>query len=280
MVLWRRTRFTTVEEHPNLAEINAILARLPSIDDDHLGRLADAWCNPPGIAAARAKALAPDAPLVLEVLQHFEHITELFMDEIDGDAPYTSIDSERTVTALKAVRDALAAAFARPVLTPAEYVSLMVPWRTVYPVDIVAGPDLGPHADRVQVMLEGMDRLAHRCHDKEIAALFNALTQRVPSTDDLRQRARDEAWRAAVLTSRRRLWTAVRRQGSAAFARWCAPCRRRDERGDLRDWANAARHVREMCLDAACALLVADAMDETLVEILTLPAQPLEAVSY
>lgn len=271
MVLWRRTAISSLEEHPNLGEINGVLARLPSIDDGQLGRLAAAWRNSPQIATARARALGPDAPLVLEVLQAFEHITELFLDEIDGHAPYVTVTSETTLTALKAVRDALAAAFSRPVLTSAEYATLMAPWREVYPVDAAAGPDLGPQAHRVQALLEGMARLATRCHDEEIAALFRALTRRVSHADELRQRARDEAWRAAVLTSRRRTWKMVRRQGGAAFARWCPPCRRRDDR----DRVEVARLVREMCLDAACALLVADAMDETLVEILTVPARPL-----
>ncbi|MBX6372100.1 MAG: hypothetical protein IRZ02_07580, partial [Acidothermus sp.] len=34
-------------------------------------------------------------------------------------------------TGLKAVRDALAAAYARPVLRPREYLALLTPWRRV-----------------------------------------------------------------------------------------------------------------------------------------------------
>lgn len=271
MVVWRRTRISSVEKHPNVAEINEILARLPGIDDDQLGRLAAAWCNSPRLAAARARALAPDAPLVLEVLREFEHITELFLDEIEGNAPYVTVTSATTLTALKAVRDALAAAFARPVLAGTDHADLLAAWREVYRADRAVEADLGPHAERVRAMLEGMARLATRCHDGENAALFATLARRAPHAHELRQRARDEAWRAAVLTSRRRLWKMVRRQGNAAFARWCPPCRQRDEHGR----ADLARLVRDMCLDAACALLVADAVDETMVEILTLPARPL-----
>ncbi|MQA85608.1 MAG: hypothetical protein GEV03_13510 [Streptosporangiales bacterium] len=271
MVVGRRMKISALEEHPNIPEINGILARLPSIDDAQLVRLAAAWRNTPHIASARSRALAPDAPLILEVLQAFEHVTALFLEEIEGSAPYVRVTPQTALTALKAVRDALAAAFAQPLLTWREYEALIAPWRQVYPVDPSTQPDLGPQGERVRTLINGMARLATRCHDEEIAALFVALARRVSPAQELRQRARDEAWEAAVLTSRRRLWTMVRRQGAVAFARWCSACRRRGER----DLADAARLVRDMCLDAACALLVADAVDETLVEILTLPARPL-----
>lgn len=276
MLLWRRTRISTLEEHPNLAEINSVLAYIPAIDDEQLRRFAQHWRNSPEIAVARARALSPDTPLVVEVLRLFEYITDLFVDEIEGRGPYATVSPGTTITALKAVRDAIAAAFARPALTSAEYTMLMAPWRETRAKDTSAPLDLGPHSDQVHAVLDGMATLAARCHDQDVAALFTALVRRVSPSDELRERAREEAWRAAVLTSRRRLWAMVRRQGAAEFGRWCAPCRRRDDA----DLTEMAQRVRDMCLDAACALLVADTIDETLVDVLTVPVRPLfDAIS-
>ena len=84
----------------------------------------------------------------------------------------------------------------------------------------------------------------------------------------MRDRARSEAWNAAVLTSRRRLWALVRRSGAEGIGRFCGSCQSRGT-GD------EASRVLALTLDAACALLVADAIDENLLDILTLPVAEL-----
>lgn len=245
-----------------------MLARLPTIEDDDLRRLAAAWRNSRRAAVARAAALSPDAPLVVDLLSAFETVSAAFAEDLDGTAPDTTTSPEVTRRALNAVRDVLAAAFARPTSRTNEYLILSAPWYAAYPGAGPAELDLGPNAGRIRAVLEGMGRLTSRCHDVESAALYASLVKAAGRTRDLRHRARDEAWRAAVLTSRRRLWSIVRRMGAAAYARGCGPCRRRHE-------DETASRVRDLCLDAACALLVADAVDDTLVEILTVPAQPL-----
>src|SRR4051795_1617837 len=122
----------SLDEHPNLPEILGVLAQLPHIADSDLRRLADAWHNTVFLAEARARALDPDSPLVLEVLAAFEAVQALFADDVSGEADYVSLDPELASLALKAIRDAIAAAYAEPVLTRSEHAALMGPWRAVY----------------------------------------------------------------------------------------------------------------------------------------------------
>ena len=120
---------TCLDEHPNAAEIGSILGRLDSLDPDQLCWLARGWVNDHAIAAARSKALQPDSPLVVEVLCAFELLGEAYEAALAGrtpDAPVTSL-------ALKAVRDAVSAAYARPTLSRDDYQRLMAPWRAVFP---------------------------------------------------------------------------------------------------------------------------------------------------
>ncbi len=270
------SRIVSVEYHPNRAEIDGILTQLPSIDGGNLEQLAAAWSNSTIAAAARARALHPDSPLVVDILRAFEQIGDMFAEEMDGVADHATTTSDTTVTALKAVRDALAAAFARPVLPRLGYNTLIRPWRTVHPSREAVEPDLGPHADRVYTLLEGLTRLTTRCHDARAAELFMRLA-RVTATHEhtMRGHARETAWQAALVTSRRRLWALVRRTGIAGFSRACRACRRGSHRDDHEVPEEIIVAVREMCLDAACALLVADAIDDTLVDVLTTPVAPL-----
>jgi hypothetical protein len=60
----------------------------------------------------------------------------------------------------------------------------------------------------------------------------------------------------------------VRRSGAEGLGRYCARCR---QRGDDDDTAA----VLSLCLDAACGLLVADAIDDTFIDILTMPVNSL-----
>jgi hypothetical protein len=266
----RRTAvIDTLDEHPNLPEILGVLAQLPQITDSELERLAGAWHNTVALAEARARALDADSPLVLEVLAAFEAVQSLFAEDLDGDEDYVQVDPEVASVALKAVRDSIAAAYARPILTRSEHGALMAAWRCVYPVDAVEEPDLGQRASEVKALLSAMPMLATRCHDERAASLYESILDMSWTLDeDVRSVARDEAWQAAILTSRRRVWGLVRRSGAEGIGRFCSTCRTRANDDDT-------VRVLALCLDAACALLVADAIDDNLVDVLTLPVQSL-----
>ena len=262
-----------LEEHPNLNEILGLLAQLPHISDAEVPELARRWRNTAYIADARAKALSPDSPLVLEVLACFEAVVALFEEDLAGDAHYVTVPVPVTTTALKAVRDAIAAAYAKPILSQGEYASLMRPWREVFPYQTFDEPDLGPSAADVKALLTTMPMLSSRCHDDRGRELYESLARAALSIDgSLRETAREEAWRAAVLTSRRRVWAMVRRSGTEAMSRPCHDCRRSDDAGTD---AGMEELVLELCLDAACGLLVSDALDDTLTDILVLPLREL-----
>lgn len=269
MVRRRTASITSLDEHPNLPEILGVLAQLPHISDRDLERLGEAWHNTVALAEARARALDADSPLILEVLAAFEAVQSLFAEDIAGEEDYLQVDPALATVALKAIRDAIAAAYARPVLTRAEHTALLDAWRAVYPTDGVEEPDLGERAHEVKALLSAMPMLATRCHDSSAAALYDSILEMSWTLDeDVRSVARDEAWHAAVLTSRRRVWGLVRRSGAEGIGRYCPTCRSRSEDDET-------RRVLGVCLDAACALLVADAIDDNLVDVLTLPVQSL-----
>jgi hypothetical protein len=266
----RRTApIVSLDDHPNLSEILGVLAQLPHVTDSDLPRLAKAWHNTVFLADARARALDPDSPLVLEVLAAFEAVQALFADDISGDVDFLSVEPEIATVALKAIRDAIAGAYARPILSRTEHSALMAAWRVVYPIDLVEEPDLGSRANEIKSLLSAMPTLATRCHDEDAAALYDAIVDVSWTLDeDVRSVARDEAWQAAVLTNRRRVWELVRRSGAEGIGRYCPQCRsRNDDDQTLR--------VLSICIDAACALLVSDAIDDNLVDVLTIPVQAL-----
>ena len=261
----RHKVITELDQHPNIDEILGVLASLPHIGDAEIPVLAAAWRNTPSIADARARALSPDSPLVIEVLACFEAVVALFDDDLAGEADYVTVDPSVTTTALKAVRDAIAAAYAKPVLSHGEFQALMRPWRRVFPAGGYAEPALGPNAVQVKQVLASMPLLAARCHDERGRRLFDSLMFTANTVDrDMRDTARAEAWRAAVLTSRRRMWAMLRRSGLEAINRRCHRCGSQEPTG-------GQRMVYELCVDVACGLLVADAIDETFTDILTLP---------
>ena len=265
----RTATIDSLDAHPNLSEILGVLAQLPHITDSDLERLADAWHNTVALAEARARALDADSPLVLEVLSAFEAVQSLFADDVSGDCDYLEVEPEVASVALKAVRDAIAAAYARPILTRNEHAALMTAWRAVYPTDSVDEPDLGARSAEIKALLQAMPLLATRCHDDAAASLYDSILEMSWALDeDVRDVARDEAWQAAILTSRRRVWGLVRRSGAEGIGRFCAKCRTRCD-------DHETGRVLSICLDAACALLVADAIDENLVDVLTLPVQAL-----
>ena len=256
---------TRLEEHPNLAEVLGVLAQLAHVGDEHLVGLSDAWVNSPAIAEARDRALAPDSPLVVEVLAAFDALTALFADDLSGEADYVVIDSAVTVRALKAVRDAIAAVYARPILAKTDYAALMRPWRAVFATPTVDEPDLGPRGDQVKALLSALPRLSARCHDQAGQALFDALVDRSFVAEADRAQAAETAFHAAVLTSRRRVWALVRRTGTEGLLRPCPTCRTSSAAD--RD----GQRVLELCLDAACALLVADAVPDSCTGLLADP---------
>jgi len=265
----RTAAIGTLDDHPNLSEILGVLAQLAHVSDADLPRLAKAWHNTVFLAEARARALSPDSPLVLEVLAAFEAVQALFADDLTGDEDYLSVDPEVASVALKAIRDAIAASYARPILSRSEHGALMAAWRSVYPIDLVEEPDLGERAAEVKALLSAMPNLATRCHDAAASELFESIVDVSWVLDeDVRSVARDEAWQAAVLTNRRRVWELVRRSAAEGIGRYCPTCRTRND-------DDQTTRVLALCLDAACALLVADAIDDNLVDVLTLPVQAL-----
>lgn len=262
----RRTFIASLEEHPNLEEVLGVLAQLAHVADSDLPALAAAWSNHGAVADARDKALSPDSPLVLEALAAFEAVSALFEDDLAGEAAYVTIDPAVTSTALKAVRDAIAGAYARPQLSRQEHALLMQPWRAVFAERQVHEPDLGPESVRVKALLAALPRLAARCHDADGAALFDQLVDRSFVDESDRASARDSAFQAAVLTSRRRVWALVRRSGIEGLSRSCPQCTAGPDQREL-------SRVLTLCLDAACALLVTDAVPDDLIELLTAPVQ-------
>lgn len=267
----RRTSqsIAVLEEHPNLPEILGVLAQLAHVRDSDLPELARHWQNPVGVAAARDAALSPDSPLVLEVLAAFEALSALFADDLRGEATYVTVDTQTATTALKAIRDAIAAAYARPILTRSDHAALMRPWRAVYPESTVDEPDLGPHADQVKELLNLLPLLSTRCHDTEGLRLYDALVDRSFAGETDRAEAAEAAFQVAVLTSRRRVWALVRRSGAEGLARPCTSCG--VPPSDDRD----TQRVMALCLDAACALLVADALPDAMTSALTEPVTSL-----
>jgi hypothetical protein len=262
---WRRAPIDALEQHPNIDEILGVLSQLPHIGDAELPLLAQHWKNSAHIAEARSCALSPDSPLVIEVLACFEAVVALFDDDLAGEADYVTVDPAVTTTALKAVRDAIAAAYAKPILSHSQYAALIKPWRRIFPAQAYAEPYLGPNTAQVKALLANMPQLAMRCHDEKGRRLYDALAHTASTVDsDLRDTARAEAWRAAVLTSRRRMWAMLRRSGLEAITRRCTTCGNTETSG-------SQRMVLELCMDAACGLLVADAIDDTFTDILTIP---------
>lgn len=269
-------RYSTVarlEDHPNLDEIVGVLAQLAHITDQDLPRLAQAWTNTVAVAEARSRALSPDSPLVCEVLAAFEAVGALFADDLLGEAPYLVVEADVASIALKAVRDAIAAAYARPALARSDYVALLQPWRTVFSTSTVDEPDLGPRSDTVKALLGMLPTLASRCHDEKGQALFDALVDRSFTAESDRADAVEAAFQAAVLTSRRRMWALVRRSGAEGLSRPCSTCRRGP--GRSADADREQQRVMTLCLDAACALLVADALPDDSLAMLTAPVTSL-----
>lgn len=252
-------------EHPNRSEIFGVLAQMIHLGDDQLPTLAEHWTNTELAARARSKALSPDAPLILEVLAAFDSVAFLFAEDLDGAASYLTIDPTVTVIALKAVRDAIAAAYAQPVLTAAEHAELLRPWRLLFATNSLTEPDFGPDRADIARLFCLLPSLAGRCHDDMGQMLMQSVSDGSSGIDPVAHHAAlAAAWGAAVVTRRRRLWRLARRTGTEAFSRRCAHC---SQAAGSEDDVQLLAY----CLGGIYALLVHDALDDESFRVLHQP---------
>jgi hypothetical protein len=259
--------FQSLAEHPNAEVIRDVVTRVAQISDRELVALAESWRDSPDLAAARSAALSADAPLVLEALAAFDALTEVFADDLSGKPWAAPIQAPMVRIALKAVRDAIAAAYARPVLHPKQYAALMAPWQQVFPRPGSGRADLGPRPEDVARLLTLLTELAARCHDDRAALAFDRTLAAARARDqEFLSPARADAWSAALLTGRRRTRTVLRRSARLALLRPCSVCGCRPDPDDV-----AAERVLALAADALDGLLVADAIDTTMLEMLVLP---------
>lgn len=259
---------TSTETHPHCAEILGVLAQIVHLDDEGLRRLALAWRDTADVARARDKALQPDTPLILEVLAAFDSVSGLFADDLAGTAPYVTLPAPTTALALKAVRDAVAAVYARPVLTPQEYAELSAPWHSVFPERRMQMPDFGPQHHEVLALLTSIPGLACHRHDEVAESLWNALLVHARGVDpEAHAHAVESAWQAAILTGRRRLWFLASRSANESFTRACGSCARLATDDD--------RAVLAVCLGVVAAMLVRDVLDSESSDTLLAPAASL-----
>jgi hypothetical protein len=150
---WRRQRssrwVSSLDLHPNLAEILGVLSQVPRLTGGDIANLAQGWRDTHFLHVARAHALGPDTPLVLEVLATFERVDRFFREELSrsddfrnddfrsddllsDDGAATAVKPQVVKHALHAVRDAVAAVYARPILSRAEYMALIGPWHRAF----------------------------------------------------------------------------------------------------------------------------------------------------
>lgn len=256
-------------EHPNVSEVLGVLAQVVSASDEQLAALARAWVDRPEVARARDLALSPDSPLVCEVLAAFESLAFLYADDLHGQASFATLPAPVVALALKAARDAIAGAYARPVLPATDHRLLLGPWRAVFSDTSAPAPDFGPCHDAVVAALELAASLACRSHDVDAARRWSAVSAGVVELDRHAD-AVDAAWQAAVLLGRRRTWALLHRSVSEAYDRRCPDCQRaaiatEDEEGA----------VLALCIGAVVGRLVGDALDDADAAVL---AQPLASL--
>lgn len=278
----RRVALSSVDEHPNLPEIVGILGKVPHLTDRELVRLARGWRDNIFLATARDHALSPDSPLIIDVLAAFDRIDAAFFDDLadgeeqaDGVAPdlpgiFDTTEATRphhVMIALKAIRDAVAAAYAKPILGRAEYIALIGPWRCTFPADDTFGR-IVTRTTAVDEILQALSPLAVRCHDAASKALFAKLAEAARVRDSAAtEAARETAWRSAISSSRRRQWTLLRQTVHDTLSRPCPTCQVRvSEPADVTDL------VRALCADAVCGMLVADSVEPTVLHTLVDPA--------
>lgn len=277
----RRLVLTSLDEHPNLHEILGILAQVPRLTERQVSRLAHGWRDNTFLASARDHALSPDSPLIVDVLAAFDRIDAMFFDDLgDDEAETQAIDVDCSAlkphlvnTALKAVRDALAAAYARPILGRAEYVALIGPWRCTFPADgAVTASGIVTRTAAVEDVLDAMSTLSTRCHDPHARAMFASLADAARNRDlEATGIARETAWKQAAAAGRRRQWTLLRQTVHDAVSGPCAGCRDAMSGAEQRtddESLQLIELVRCVCADAVCGLLMADALEPATVRTL------------
>ncbi len=263
-------------EHPDQAEIVGMLAQVPHVSDDELRRLAAAWSNTVPLADARRRALSPDSPLVIDVLAAFDTIAALYEDDLDGSTGPGGVEPAVVVTALRAMRDAVAGAYARPALGRGDHQCLTRAWRSVFPRGRLTEPDLGPCGPQVRALLRSLPRLADRCHDPAAARLYDGLViEAMTRSDEDADEAREQALIATLQGGRRRVWTLVQRSVAERVGRGCAACGRAAARGEP---CQDDERVLSVCADAASALLVGDLVSAPLLARLMHPARHLSGL--
>ncbi len=266
------TTITSTETHPHCAEILGVLAHTVHLDDIDVTRLALAWKDTLDVARARDHALRPETPLILEVLAAFDSVAALFADDLEGTADFVNVPAPVTALALKAVRDAIAAAYARPVLSAQEYSDLSRAWHTVFPTHTRVVPDFGPQHEDVIGLLSRVPQLACHSHDVTAARLWEGVLGHVPTLDRNRHaEAMDDAWHAAVLSGRRRLWGLLSRSAQEGYGRRCPDCARETNEDDIA--------VLTLCLGAAAGVLVRDLLDDASYQTLVAPVHGLLALA-
>ncbi|HVE98931.1 MAG TPA: hypothetical protein VNA12_07105 [Mycobacteriales bacterium] len=259
---------STLEDHPNADEIVGVLALMVQLSDAEISALAVAWRDTDVTADARAQALDADTPLVLEVLAAFDSLAYLYADDLDGEASYVTLPAPVTALALKAVRDAVAAAYARPSLGARQYDALIAPWRTVFPSGAAQAPDFGPQHHDVLSLLGVLSSMACRSHDVEAGRRWSSVLELGGRVDLERHGdAVDQAWDAALVTQRRRLWGLVSRSGQEAFYRRCAHCERSGHEADAA--------VLALCLGAVVGVMMGDVLDDDARALLVAPLEAL-----
>ena len=139
----RRLTVVSLDQHPNSREVRGILDRLPTLTEQQIARLAHGWRDSAFLAHACNRALSPDSPLIIEVLTAFDALDGGDADSAvpagpDPAVPVTfgtALKPQIGNIAKKAIRDAMAAAYARPILGRADYIALIGPWRRTFPAD-------------------------------------------------------------------------------------------------------------------------------------------------
>lgn len=272
-----RRQIRHLDEHPHQVEIAGVLAEVPNLSDDELRRLAAAWRNTVPLAEARQRALSPDSPLIIDVLAAFDTIGALYEDDVFNPAcdemPDGQVEPAVVVTALRTIRDAVAGAYARPVLTRGEHQNLTRAWRSVFARSRRSEPDLGPGAIALRELLRALPQLADRCHDAAAERLYDGLVvEGMTRCDDDADQARQQVLDALVHTHRRRVWTLVQRSVAERMGRGCSRCHRSAARGEL---CGDDERVLAVCCEAASALMVSDVLPHELTSRLMHPVRHL-----
>ena len=220
-----------LEDHPNLADDPWGPGPAPA----HPRRRAGRRWPPPGATASRwprpaARRCRPDSPLVMEVLAAFDALADLFADDLAGDADFVAVDPQVTVARAQGGtrRDRRGLRQARPVPHRVPGAArargaLVYPRRTA-----AASPTSGPRAARMRALLSALP--APRGRAATTRSRARRSKRLVDHRDDAGRgraprAARERAFRAAVLTGRRRTWALVRRSAAEGLGRYCTVCR-------------------------------------------------------